>query len=129
MREELLSELAERLSNFRVHERFISDLMKLVGKGGIAPRFFSLFYRRLEFLAEFGPRAHELHEEFERLDRNLYSMHVASRDFNIRILYSFLPDNTVLLLPFYERAGKSNTDYAANIDTAKRRLKELEGDT
>lgn len=126
MKQELLAELLERLSSFCVHEQLLKELVALVSKGGITPRFLPLFYRRLNQLEEFGVQAPEKHAEFERLDRDLYSMHISSRDFNIRVLYAFLPDQAVLLLAFYERGGKSNTDYTRYIPAARRRLEELE---
>lgn len=79
MKQELLAELLERLSSFCVHEQLLKELVALVSKGGITPRFLPLFYRRLNQLEEFGVQAPEKHAEFERLDRDLYSMHISSR--------------------------------------------------
>jgi hypothetical protein len=53
-------------------------------------------------------------------------MRLSGSEFNIRILYGFLPSGKpVLLLAFYERSGKRASDYTNNIFAAKKRLTEI----
>lgn len=117
-----LQELMDSLTGFYVVTDFVSEVLSLVSKSGQARRFFKILNRRLAFLKEYGSEAQEHHEEFERLDADLYSMHLESDSFNIRILYSFLEDGTILLRAFYERGGKTATDYTRQIPLAKERL-------
>lgn len=117
-----LQELADSLSGIYVADGFVPEVLSLVSKSGQARRFFKILNRRLDFLKEYGAEAQEHHREFERLDADLYSMHLASDSFNIRILYSFLDDGTILLRAFYEREGKAATDYTRQIPLAKERL-------
>jgi len=67
-----------------------------------------------------------LHEEFEHLGGGIYSFHIAIKNKNIRILYTLLGNNIILLLAFFERAGKSATDYTRKIEEANYRISELE---
>ena len=65
------------------------------------------------------------HKEFENIGGGLYSMHLAGKGFNLRILYAFLANQSpVLLLAFHERAGKRKTDYSGYIPQAAERLRQ-----
>jgi len=111
---------------FEVHEHMINELAKIISKTGYVQRFFTLLIARLLYLDCMGKSAIK-HKEFERVNENLYSMHLTGTDFNIRILYTFSNDDTpVLLLSFYERAGKRVTDYSLHLDLAKERFEEME---
>lgn len=126
MDKKLLNELSTSLCDFKVHNKLIPELLKIISKTGAEDRFFKLLLKRLKFLQEFGQTAQEHHEEFEPLDSEIYSMHLSARDFNIRILYTFLSDETILLLGFFKRSGKKNTDYQSMIPEALRRKHEME---
>jgi len=122
----VLEWLISHFEPFVVHGRLISELVKLVSGTGYEKRFFGMLVGRLKFLDSMGILAVE-HKEFEPICENLYSMHLTGTGFNIRILYSFFQDYTpVLLLAFFERAGKSTTDYTSHIEPAMNRFKELE---
>ena len=55
----------------------------------------------------------------------LDSMHLESKNFNYRILFSFMENGETLLHLFYERQGKRHTDYSRHTPIAQIRLQEL----
>jgi len=119
--------LLKLLEPFEIHERMIKELLKIILRTGYEKRFFEVLITRLKFLEIRGVQSVE-HEEFELISEGLFSMHLVGKDFNIRILYSFLSDGTpALLLAFFERSGKRVTDYSTYKKPAMSRLKELEG--
>lgn len=98
------------------------ELLALIAESGVEEAVFRLILLRLHMLQALGVEATR-HKEFEPIKSGLYSMHLAGKGFNIRILYSFLPNRKpVLLLAFYEREGKRKTDYTPYIDPALSRL-------
>ncbi len=124
-KDEFIKLLAESFGNILIHPALCPELLKLLKQSGQEKQFLSILAKRLKFLQSEGIQATQ-HEEFERLEDNIYSMHIASKQLNIRILYSFLNDGSVLLHAFYERAGKRHTDYTGTIALARARLNELE---
>ena len=124
-RDSILSYLEEYLGTFRCHASLFGDIVDIIARSGYERSFFALLIVQLRILAAQGPNAIKF-PGFERLrhaDGELYSMHLDGRDFNLRILYSFLPDHTpVLLTTFFERAGKRTSDYTPYIPAAKERL-------
>ncbi len=125
----LTTELKNKLYSygFVIHPDLVSDLVDVLRNSGNEKAFLSMFFKNLDFLKEYGIYAHiQSTKQFEKLKNssNIFSMHIQRKGFNIRILYSFLPDNTILLHGFYEREGKRNTDYSKPIILAEERLKE-----
>lgn len=123
-----LQELSSHLSGFLVYDELIQELIPIVKASGNAKRFFSILYRRLDFLKTYGKNAQEHHEEFERLNADIYSLHIKSQFFNVRILYSFLEDGTILLRAFEEKSNKRVTDYTNQIPLAQERLQAIKED-
>lgn len=120
--------LQNYFSDIDVYDDFIFELMQIIAETGTEKDVVRLRSHRLALLRNLGVQAIK-HKEFESLGRHLYSMHLTGNGFNIRIIYAFLnSDRPVLLLPFYERAGKNRTDYSPNILRATTRLKEIKGE-
>lgn len=110
-------------SDYCVCEEMIFELLEIIAGSGIEKNFFKDLSMKLQMLLQLGARAVE-HKEFEAIDGGIFSMHLDGRGFNIRILYSFMPDRRpVLLLAFYERGGKRKTDYTPHISPAKERFR------
>lgn len=128
-KQQLLIQLAEILSQIRYHPNVLSELTKILAKSGIEQKFLQLFLTHLTQERELGIDAIKL-EEFERIEDGINSMHLAvSSQINIRILYSYLPDRSLVLLhAFYKRSGKRKTDYQSALPVAKQRLREMKGD-
>lgn len=128
-KQQLLIQLAEILSQIRYHPNVLSELTKILAKSGIEQKFLQLFLTHLTQERELGIDAIKL-EEFERIEDGINSMHLAvSSQMNIRILYSYLPDRSLVLLhAFYKRSGKRKTDYQSALPVAKQRLREMKGD-
>ena len=124
-RDSILAYLGEYLGTFRCHANLFGDIVDIIARSGYERSFFALLIVQLRILAAQGQNAIQF-PGFERLkhaEGELYSMHLDGRDFNLRILYSFLPDHTpVLLTTFFERAGKRTSDYTPYIPAAKERL-------
>lgn len=125
-REDIINYLLSYLSSFLYHTRFFSEMINLIAGSGYEQAFFKIFVARLRALSIMGKDAIQL-KEFELLKScGIYSMHISSKGFNYRILYSFLPNGQpVLLLPFFERAGKKKTDYTPYIGPALSRFAEV----
>ena len=121
----LLDELVKILKLIIAHPRAIVELISLVAESGCEAQILKVLLVRIQTLIQLGVLATKA-KEFEPIGDGLYSMHVTGRGFNLRILYSFLPDRSpALLLSFYEREGKRRTDYTTQKEPAKSRLKEL----
>lgn len=121
-RESVLQTLIQILGGFCIDDTLLRELWDLVAGTGVERQFFSLLVARLHMLSAAGLQATQ-YREFEPLGGGLFSMHLARKEFNIRILYGFLHDKEpVLLLAFYERGGKRKTDYTPYIEPAAARL-------
>lgn len=123
---DFLEELSRQLDRIHAHPLLAAELLDLMRKAGCEQLFLSILTNRLDFLHEHGRNAVQYSNKFERLNKDICSMHVDTKDKNIRILYSINDDGTVLLLAFHERGGKKATDYSKKIPEATRRLRELE---
>nr|DAY52827.1 MAG TPA: protein of unknown function DUF891 [Caudoviricetes sp.] len=121
-KDEVLSYLQDYFASIDASEELLPELLALIAESGVEDAVFRLILLRLRILLALGVSATQ-HKEFEPIKSGLYSMHLAGKGFNIRILYSFLPNRKpVLLLAFYEREGKRKTDYTPYIDPALSRL-------
>ncbi len=127
-KESVLLQLVFLLRPVRYCREMLDELLSLIAEAGIEPKVFALLITRIHQLNAMGAQAVRL-KEFESIGDGLFSMHLTGKDFNLRILYSFLPSRApVLLLAFHERAGKNKTDYSAHTDAAKARLTKLKGE-
>lgn len=124
-RETILLYLENFFASLLYHPDIKLELVSLLTASGFEKRFLTLLIKRIQQLATYGINATNL-EEFELLNNGLYSMHLAGKGFNIRILYSFLSNRKpVLLLAFYERWGKRKTDYTPYFGPVKLRLEHM----
>ncbi len=127
-RKKAMEFLSLLLGHVLYHDLFFEELVDLLSGTGIEGKFFKLLTVRLKALASLGIAVVQL-REFENIGGGLYSMHFSNSDFNIRILFGFLPNSQpVLLLPFYEKGGKSKTNYSSYITPAQTRLSEMKED-
>lgn len=124
--EECFAELDLLLNSFRCHTRLLGELLELIAKTGAERNFLSTLLTRLRNLRSMGVQVTQ-QRGFELLGDGIFSMRIAGKNYNIRILFAFLPDKTPYLLhAFYERAGKRVSDYSGKISLAKSRLAESE---
>jgi len=122
---EFLKKLKERLSSFEVHSNVIGEIADALKKSGNEVLFLSILLTRLQTLDDYGIEAVR-HSQFELLGQGVFSMHLESKQFNVRILYMFSSSSDPILLhAFYERAGHSATDYTGKIKLARQRFAEL----
>lgn len=124
-RESVLTFLIALLGSFYYDPALPSELADILAKSGREDAFRKLLMVRIRQLLAQGINAVKL-EEFENIGSGLFSMHFASKGFNIRILFSFLSSGEpALLSAFYERGGKKHTDYTNNVPVALARLKTI----
>lgn len=124
-KDEVLLYLRNYFASIDVSDELIPELLSLIAETGVEASVFRILLQRLQLLLSLGVTATR-HKEFEPIKNGLYSMHLAGKNFNIRILYSFLSNrNPVLLLAFYEREGKRKTDYTPYIAPALARLQQF----
>jgi len=113
------------LEPYITHDLMLAELVRIISGSGYESRFYAQLVSRLIFLANHGIIALQ-QKEFERLNDSLFSMHISSKGYNIRILFSFFPNGKpVLLLAFYEREGKKKTDYTTYLSPALTRFNAL----
>lgn len=117
--------LEELLCNILMHDLFFSEFVNLIAGKGHEVKIHTLLTARLRLLSTYGVLVTRA-KEFENIGQGLFSMHLTSSCFNIRILFAFLPNGQpVLLLSFEERQGKRKTDYSSHIGPALSRLNEI----
>lgn len=126
-KQEAIKQLIALLSLFPItlHPDIVDDIMSILKNSGAEGRFLTAFKAKTNFLMAHRKDAHYLHEEFEHIGGGIYSMHLPVAALNIRVLYALQGEDTILLLAFYEREGKKQTDYTRKLPEAKRRLGEL----
>ncbi len=129
--EELKKYLTEYYNyGFIFHPRFIEELSSLLKSvQGHEAELFNLLAKQLSFVKDLGTQAHtaDSNEHLKYKSKQLYtSLHLSSKNFNIRFIMTFDNDlQPVFLLAFYERSGKSSTDYSKYEEPAKKRFREL----
>jgi len=116
-----LSRLLERIG---IHPDVIVEIVAELKHSGNEAGFVSVLEARLKFLNEHGIQA-TIHKEFEPIEKGVYSMHIAGKGFNMRVLYAFSDGAPVLLLAFHEISGHKTTDYTGKVSVSLGRLKEF----
>ena len=127
IREMLSKQLSGMFANIDTHPLLASDITHIIKESGLEKQFLSKLRTQLLILNEYKDSAHiRFPDSFEKLrhTKNLYSMKLKNRQYNIRILYTFQKDGTILLYAFYERSGKRSSDYSKPIKIAKERLRD-----
>lgn len=120
----LNNELEVHFKDFKVHPDLIKEVSQILEKTGERKAFLSKFINNLKFLKNYGELAHiQSTDKFEKLKQaeNMYSMHIKGKTFNVRILYSFLANGTILLHGFDEKSGKKVTNYSKAVPIAKKK--------
>lgn len=125
---EVLMALTELFDDVKAHPEVGKEIKVLILGSGHEKEFIRLFKKQLSFAKSLGYKVIEL-EQFEKLTDSpgLYSMHIESKNFNVRIIYSYYRNGELLLHCFHEEQGKSITEYRAHIPVAVKRKKEMEG--
>jgi len=119
--------LQQYFAGILVHQRVFGELLNALSQTGVEKEFFRTLQKYLGILSQMGINATRL-KGFEHIGSGIYSMRFIFSSSNIRILYAFRGDEEpILLFAFYERAGKSCTDYSAPIKAACDRLTEMKG--
>ena len=69
------------------------------------------------------------HEQLKGADGHYYSIHLQKNQFNVRFIVHISAMSEIsLLCAFYERSGKSSTDYSRYTSVMVQRFNELKGD-
>lgn len=127
-KESVITCLTKILYGILFHDLFLSEIIHLISESGFEEKVFTLLVARLRLLSTRGVAVTQA-KEFESIGNGLYSMHLAGKGFNLRILFSFLPNRQpVLLLAFHEREGKNKTDYSTYLEPALSRFAEKKED-
>ena len=115
-----------QVNNILVHEKLERELQDFFDTSGQKDDFARLYRTNLKILSDLKNKCVTVRAKFEKLKnaKDIYSMKFKLKQ-NIRILFMFHQDGTILLLTaFYERESK---DYSKAIDIAYERLKQYKG--
>ena len=121
-----MEKLKNLIHGVRYHPLLLDEIKGLVLGTGHEKEFLNSLQSQLTFVKTLGYSAVCM-KQIEKLKNSsdLYSMHLESKNFNYRILFSFMENGETLLHLFYERQGKRHTDYSRHTPIAQIRLQEL----
>lgn len=130
---ELLKILSEQFSEYVCHISFLEELYSILRKdlSGKEKQLFKQLTTQLENIRKMGRMVHmaDHNERLKGKGSRYYSIHLSSSQYNVRLLiYIDSTGTPYFLSAFYERAGKSRTDYSRHISVLDKRLKQLLGD-
>lgn len=130
---ELISCLTKpNFAEFIFHPEFINEMSKLVKKlKGNETELYYLLTKQLGFVDECGKNVNiadhnEILKHVKTFD--CYSLHLVGKNFNIRMLMTFVEnDRPLFLCVFNEKSGKRSTNYTEPVERAKARLQQYGG--
>lgn len=123
----VIEELCSLLDDVLIHPEVVNEIRQLILGTGNEKQFLRQLAKQLELLKELRGDVIKL-PQFEKLKayHGLYSMHLESKEYNIRVLYSYSKQQDIILHCFYERAGKEISSYELHAPIAMRRKAEME---
>lgn len=124
----VMKELCSLLDDVLIHPEVVYEIGQLILGTGNEKQFLRQLAKQLELLRELKSDVIQL-PQFEKLKafKGLYSMHLESKKYNIRVLYSYNQQHQIILHCFYEREGKDISGYEVHAPIAMRRKEEMEG--
>lgn len=130
---DILDVLTTSFMDFYLHPRFLMEIKQLLKKelSGQEACFFRILQTQLANINMFGSAIDRIdkNEKLTGNRRTYYSIHLQSKQFNIRFLLYFKNDTTPLFLcAFYERQGKRKTSYSHYLPVLDDRLNDMLGD-
>lgn len=134
-KDELLKQLKKYLEdytdcNFIFHTEFVKEFVYIATNVSYQDVFLAQFVAILRNVRDYKHNIYKIdsHEHLKGKYSSLYSLHMQTKNYNVRLLISFdNKDNPLFLLAFYERSGKRNTGYDTYAPTANARRIELLG--
>lgn len=114
-------ELAENLQKYHsmgfiFHEKFLEEIRDLLKNApGSEKEIFALLIKQFTFIKELSTDVHKAdsNEIIKYQERDYYSLHLSAKNFNIRLLMTFMEEKSpAFLVAFYERSGKKSSDYS-----------------
>lgn len=126
-KQKAIQELMVLLEGVYAHPKVPKEICDLVLGTGKEKEFLKTLSRQLEVAKLLGENVVK-HPQFEKLKdcKGLYSMHIEGKEFNIRILYTLNRRGEILLHCFYEKEGKTVSEYSSHVPVALTRMKEME---
>lgn len=130
---EILKLLSEYFSDFIFHELFLKEFSNILQKNvsGKEKQLFKQLSTQLNYIKTLGRRVHmaDSNEQLRHNDDIYYSIHLSNSQYNVRLL-TYIDSNNqpYFLCAFYERAGKSKTNYSSYLPVLNQRLFQLLGD-
>ena len=129
---ELLKLLSEQFSGYVCHVSFLEELYSILRKdlSGKEKQLFKQLAAQLENIRKMGRMVYmaDRNELLKGKGSRYYSIHLSSAQYNVRLLVYITGSGTPYFLSaFYERGGKSRTDYSSHIPVLDKRLEQLLG--
>lgn len=130
---EMLRMLSEYFSDFECHVAFLEEFYSILRKNvsGKEKLLFKQLAAQLENIKKMGRMVYmaDDNEQIKGKNGYYYSIHLTCSQYNIRLLIHISKDGAARFLSaFYERAGKSRTNYSTHTPVLEQRLKQLIGD-
>ena len=129
---ELLKLLSEQFSGYVYHVSFLEELYTILRKelSGKEKQLFKQLATQLENIRKMGRMVYmaDRNERLKGDGSRYYSIHLSSAQYNVRLLVYITGSGIPYFLSaFYERGGKSRTDYSSHIPVLDKRLEQLLG--
>jgi len=107
----------------------LDDAIKILKKKkSIAKELFPLLNKQVDAILDltpYGLRRFNSNEILKGMPFECYSLHLQSKEFNIRILGAYIENVFYMLVMFEEKSGKRATDYTRPKEKARRRFEKL----
>lgn len=129
-KKDILQLLSNLFSNFYFHPRCIEEIKELLSRElrGKEERFFNVLQTQLSNIQTFGPMIYTVdsHERIKGSSKPYFSIHLQQSQFNIRMLVYISNEFPPLFLcAFFERSGKTVTDYSQKTAVLDARLEDM----
>ena len=129
---EMLEMLSKCFSDFKCHSSFLAEFKQILQKEvvGKEKQLFKQLLTQLSNIKSMGRMVYmaDKNERLKGTSKNFISIHLASSQYNVRLLiYVAAEGEAYFLSAFYERAGKSRTDYSRHTSVLDERLEQLLG--
>lgn len=113
-------------NNIDFHYKFMDEFLEIINVANDREKIIKKFISMIIIMNNLGPLMCN-HKEIESIKHHnvLYSLHITTRNSNLRILFFLYNNYKIFLHIFSEKQGKKVTEYWKHIPIAENRKKEF----